>query len=842
MTAPLAVEHRLDAHRGLDPDPDDLVVVTEGVVEVFRALDAAPPTAPRHLGTLAAGEALPGTRWAEPPDPAERITLRGNGPAAVRVRPGAAARPVGPEAELRRATLAAALAAARAPDGGAAAMARRVAADGRRAADAAAALAGVLSGAAPDRAPADADAPPRLRALLLAARAAGVRLPARAVDIARTLSTLDVPALARRLRVPIRAVDPGGAWWAGDGLPMVAVDAEGTAYALVRRRGAWRVWSAPTGWRPVPARGPAPVALAAAWCVYPVLPDRPVTPRDLLRTGLPPGAGRDLARIGGTAVAVLALGAAVPLATARILGDAVPRAEAGNVGAIAVLVAGLVLAFTGATVAQGLLLQRLVVELNVRTTAALWARVVRLEPPFFRAFNPGELARRVLAVDGIRDLVTGSVLSGGIGALVGVTGLAVAFVLDPAIAAALLAGLVFYAAYAYRQVRLLVRARRGEVATRNAISGFVTAVLTGIVKVRVADAEQRMYARWGTMYAGERSAAARANSALRQLTVATAVAPGVGTLIVLGAAATVRDAGMSVAVFVGLIAALGQVTTALALIGPALGQLADVAPLYDAARPVFRTAPRAAVETTDPGALSGRVEVSRVSFAYAEDGPRTLSDVDLAAAPGEFVAVVGPSGAGKSTLIRLLLGFDRPTAGSVLYDGKPLDTLDAEAVRRQVGVVMQNAQVPTGSILTCLTGTTDLTADDAWAALAMAGLADDVRRLPMGIRTVVGEGASTFSGGQRQRLMIARALIRRPRILIFDEATSALDNITQRTVTRSLAGLNATRIVIAHRLSTIRDAHRILVLDRGKVAEQGAFEELLAANGTFAHLARRQLT
>jgi ABC-type bacteriocin/lantibiotic exporter with double-glycine peptidase domain len=256
---------------------------------------------------------------------------------------------------------------------------------------------------------------------------------------------------------------------------------------------------------------------------------------------------------------------------------------------------------------------------------------------------------------------------------------------------------------------------------------------------------------------------------------------------------------------------------------------------------VFRATPRAAVDAADPGQLAGRVEISKVSFAYTEDGPPTLNAVDLAAAPGEFVAVVGPSGAGKSTLIRLLLGFDRPTAGAVLFDGKPLDSLDVEAVRRQIGVVTQNAQVPTGSILTAIVGTTNLTLEQAWEALEMAGLAADVRRMPMGIRTVISEGAATFSGGQRQRLMIAKALVRRPRILIFDEATSALDNLTQQTVTRSLQELNATRIVVAHRLSTIRDAHRIFVLDRGRLVEQGSYADLVDGDGVFARLARRQL-
>ncbi|HKT05494.1 MAG TPA: ATP-binding cassette domain-containing protein, partial [Rugosimonospora sp.] len=604
-------------------------------------------------------------------------------------------------------------------------------------------------------------------------------------------------------------------------------------------RGRWSRWSAGTGWQRVTPAGAG--GSARGWCVYPNLPARELTPGDLVRTGLPPGSGADLWRLFASSVAVVLLGAGIPLATAAILGDAVPSAQQGNVVAIALGVAGLILGFSAVTVAQGLLLQRLVVQANVRTTAALWARVLRLDPPFFRGFNPGELARRVLAVDGIRDLVTSSVIAGGIGVLIGLTGVGVALLLDLWVGLAALAGLLCYAGYATRQLRRMVRAHRREVTQRNAIGGFVTAVLTGIVKVRVANAESRLYARWAAMFAREQAASARALAAGRQLTVLTSAVPALATLVVIATTTYAYQARLSVGVFVGLVAALTQVTTALSLVGPALAQLTEAVPLYDAARPVLRTAPREAAEVVDPGVLRGAVEVSKVSFGYGGNAPPSLYEVDLAAAAGEFVAVVGPSGAGKSTLIRLLLGFDRPTSGAVLYDGRPLDTLDVEAVRRQVGVVMQNAQVPTGSILTAIVGTANLSQDEAWAALELAGLADDVRRMPMGIRTVISEGAATFSGGQRQRLAIARALVRRPRILIFDEATSALDNVTQGTVTRSLQELNATRIVIAHRLSTIRDAHTIYVLRQGRVVERGGYADLLAADGDFAQLARRQL-
>src|SRR4029077_10157335 len=197
-------------------------------------------------------------------------------------------------------------------------------------------------------------------------------------------------------------------------------------------------------------------------------------------------------------------------------------------------------------------------------------------------------------------------------------------------------------------------------------------------------------------------------------------------------------------------------------------------------------------------------------------------------ATGDYVAVVGPSGSGKSSLFRLLLGFERAEAGTVFYDGKALNTLDISAVRRQLGVVLQDTKLATGSLYENICGGVDLPLEVAWEAARLAALDADIKQMPMGMHTMVAEGINTLSGGQRQRIMIARAIARMPRILLFDEATSALDNQTQSVVANSLQRFAVTRIVIAHRLSTIRSADRIVMLMGGKIAQTGSFEELIA--------------
>jgi ABC-type bacteriocin/lantibiotic exporter with double-glycine peptidase domain len=258
-------------------------------------------------------------------------------------------------------------------------------------------------------------------------------------------------------------------------------------------------------------------------------------------------------------------------------------------------------------------------------------------------------------------------------------------------------------------------------------------------------------------------------------------------------------------------------------------------------RPLISGPAELSEERKSPGALSGAVELSRVTFRYVPSGPPVLDNVSLSITQGEYVAIVGPSGSGKSSLFRLLLGFEKPESGTVFLDEKAIDTLDIGAVRRQLGVVLQNGKLASGSLYDNICGGVQLPLAQAWEAARLAGLEDDIKAMPMGMNTVISEGVNTLSGGQRQRIMIARAVARRPRILLFDEATSALDNQSQAIVSTSLGNLNVTRIVIAHRLSTVRQADRIIVLVDGKVVQTGNFSELSNTPGMFASFAQRQL-
>jgi ABC-type bacteriocin/lantibiotic exporter with double-glycine peptidase domain len=268
---------------------------------------------------------------------------------------------------------------------------------------------------------------------------------------------------------------------------------------------------------------------------------------------------------------------------------------------------------------------------------------------------------------------------------------------------------------------------------------------------------------------------------------------------------------------------------------------AQIRPTMEMVKPILEAQPEVAENRTMVTRLSGGIELNNVTFRYREDMPLVLDNLSLKIRPGQYVAIVGKTGCGKSTLMRLLLGFETPQKGAVYYDGRDLKTLDLKSLRRRIGSVMQNGKLFMGDIFSNITVSAPwLTLDDAWEAAELAGLAEDIREMPMGMYTLISEGQGGISGGQRQRLFIARAVAPKPKILLFDEATSALDNLTQKQVSDALDQMKCTRIVIAHRLSTIRQCERILVLDQGRIIEDGSYEELIERNGFFAELVSRQ--
>jgi len=373
------------------------------------------------------------------------------------------------------------------------------------------------------------------------------------------------------------------------------------------------------------------------------------------------------------------------------------------------------------------------------------------------------------------------------------------------------------------------------------LSAMTFEIFAGIAKLRASAAEPRAFRQWYAKYHEFRNLNGESARLSNWESVALNVLQPAATILVLWLAWRLQPTsnmttGDFVAFHAALFALLGGVHS---LVSTAL-DLVNLKPVWDRARPILETAPEDAGASGERHEPNGAIEIHHVSFAYP-GGPEVLHDIDLTIKPGEFVAIVGASGSGKSTLLRMLLGFEAPAHGEIRYDGKNLKRLDLRHLRRRVGTVLQGGKLWAGDILANIAGAHNLGVEAASEAARKAGLEKDIEAMPMGLYTVVGEGLSTLSGGQRQRVLIARALISSPKILLLDEATSALDNVSQATVLEGLSGLEATRVIIAHRLNTVRNADRIVVLERGRIVQQGTFRELAGASGPFSAMLARQV-
>lgn len=549
-----------------------------------------------------------------------------------------------------------------------------------------------------------------------------------------------------------------------------------------------------------------------------------------------------------TGIAVTLLGMLTPQATAILIDNAIPDANGQLLVQIAL---GLLAAAFGGTLfqlAQGFAIMRLETFADSSTQAAVWDRLLNLKASFFRSYSIGDLNARVSAITQIRQQLSSTVLKSIFSSFFSLLNLGLLFYYN--VSLALVASVVAFANIAVTMISglLTLRKVRPLLELEGQIFGVMVQLINGVAKLRVAGAETRAFAYWGKQYSHQLKLMLSTQGIEDSLAVINKVLPALTTAILFWLATSLMQqsqvqggAGLSTGTFLAFNAAFGTFIGGATSLSSTVVDVLEVLPLWKRAQPILLATPEVDSSKADPGRLSGRLVVDHVIFRYRDDGPLTLDDVSIQAEPGEFIALVGPSGSGKSTLFRLLLGFDFPESGTIYYDGQDLAGLDVHAVRRQLGVVLQNSRLMSASIFENIASNALITMDEAWQAAVASGLADDIEAMPMGMHTVVSEGGTNLSGGQRQRLLIARSLVLKPQILLFDEATSALDNRTQAIVSESLERLQVTRVAIAHRLSTIRNAHRIYVFQDGRVVQQGSFEQLANQEGLFAQLIVRQM-
>ena len=565
------------------------------------------------------------------------------------------------------------------------------------------------------------------------------------------------------------------------------------------------------------------------------------------------GRGRDILSVGlmGGLAALIAL--LTPILTGQLLAEIIPRVDIPMwTAAMAALVLG---AFATAVVSIVGALSMLRVEARIDETlqATVWNRLLSLPLPFFRRYLAGDLADRANGVSLIRQVLTGATSSSLVSGVFSIFSFALLFyyswelALWTGVAALVLAGASWF--FATRQIRH----QRAVFTAQGAIDGLVYQMVRGLAKIRQANAELNALKNWAERYMEQRREQLSARKwAAGQLTFNALFEPltfvALSALIwyslIEGGTATIEgDAGnpFTLADFLSFHAALGQFVGGVVGLTTTWTTVVAILPLFERVLPIIEARPESARGSTVLRDVSGRIECEHVTFRYPSAARDTLVDVSFHIRPGEYVAFLGPSGAGKSTLYRLLLGFERPTSGSVLLDGHDLLSLDLAAMRRYLGVVLQNGQLVPDSIIRIIGGEASLTEMEAWQAVRAVGLDEDIEALPMRLNTVLSEGGAGLSGGQKQRLLVARALARKPRVLLLDEATSMLDNRTQDTIRATLRDLTATRILIAHRLSTVVDVDRIYVMQDGKIVETGSFQRLMEQGGVLAEMARRQI-
>ena len=575
-----------------------------------------------------------------------------------------------------------------------------------------------------------------------------------------------------------------------------------------------------------------------AVCFYEPLPQKALTMGDLLKFMMKQLSVSDIALYLVLMGLSAALGLLSPMFTKWLMGDVLESGSLQMLLSLAVFMVCFSVSQLCFGAFQGLINSRIGIKQDIAVQAAVMNRMMSLPPSFFKNYSSGELSQRSSYVQSLCTTLFSTIGMTGLTSLFSLIYIGQIFVFAPSLVVPSLVITAFTIVLSLITTFAQMKITREKMQLSAKRSGLTYSTITGIQKIKLAGAEKRMFSRWARMYAKEAELEYNPPVFLKiSGTISLAISLA-GTLVLYYVA--IRNQ-VSVADYYAFNTAYGMVSGAFMSVVSIAVTVANIKPILEMAKPIMEAEPEIHDGKEIITGLKGGIELSHVSFRYDETMPNVIDDLSLKIKPGEYLAVVGPTGCGKSTLMRLILGFETPQKGSIFFDRKDITKLDLPSLRSKIGTVMQDGKLFLGDIYSNIIITApELTLDEAWEAAKIASIADDIRRMPMGMNTMISEGQGGISGGQRQRLMIARAVAPKPKILMFDEATSALDNITQKNVSDAIDSLKCTRIVIAHRLSTIQHADRIIYLDGGKIAEEGTYDELIAKNGRFAALVERQ--
>ncbi len=573
-------------------------------------------------------------------------------------------------------------------------------------------------------------------------------------------------------------------------------------------------------------------------CFYKPFPLKKLTVASLAKYIVDSLSVADIVLIVLATLAVSAIGLLSPKLNNLLFGTVVESENLRLLLAITVFMISVSISTMLISSVKALLTNRINTKLELSVQAATMMRVLSLPADFFKQYSAGELSSRAQYVQSLCSMLVSTVLGTGLTSLFSLIYISQIFVYAPALVIPALIIIAVTIVFSLITTFYQMHYSKKQMELSAKESGMSYALITGVQKIKLSGAEKRAYARWSKLYAKQVELSYNPPLFLRANGAFSSIISLTGVIVMYYMSI---QSGVSVADYYAFNTAYGMVSGAFMALAGIATTVAQFGPIIEMAKPIMDAVPEVSEGKAVIDRLSGSIELNNISFRYNENMPLVVDDLSLKIRPGQYVAIVGATGCGKSTLMRIMLGFEKPQKGAVYYDGKDLNAIDLKSLRRKIGVVMQNGKLFQGDIYSNIViSAPQLTMDEAWAAAEMAGIAEDIRRMPMGMHTIISEGSGGVSGGQRQRLMIARAIAPKPKILMFDEATSALDNLTQKIVSDSLEKLKCTRIVIAHRLSTIKQCDRIIYLEKGKIIEDGTYDELIAKNGKFAELVERQ--
>ena len=643
---------------------------------------------------------------------------------------------------------------------------------------------------------------------------------------------------ARRVRF-----NAEGGWWRGDSNAMLAFRAEdGRPVALLPGMfGRYREID-PVSKRSVRITADRADALGEeAWMFYRPLPSRDVKPADLLGIALN-GSASDLARLVISGLPYGLLNLLPALALGFVANQILAGGSIGTLYTVAVALAAFGLLGALLHLLQSTAMMRLEGRSASRLEAAFWDRLMRLPPSILHRHPSGDLAMSGMTFQNLRDGLQGVVANSFLSIIFLIPVFGVIFLYDAILGVITLvfslASLLVTVVLGWRQIspygRMLSAARR--------VAGRLFQIVGGISKLRMDNAEGSAYAIWARDYREQKRAEIELGALEGHSRAFGAALPFLAGGVLLFSVVAVEDRNIPVGDFLVVYTVFIVFQSAIARLGESFGAIAAMLPAFEQMRPLLSAVPETVTEGEPVEYLGGEILFDRISFRYDPDGPLILDDVTIHARPGEFIAIAGESGAGKSTLFRLALGIDLPAAGAVYYDGRDLRHLNLKQVRKKIGAVPQSVGLHPQDLWDNLVSHHDaVVAEEVWSAVRTAEVESQIKDMPMGMMTMVGASGSVLSGGESQRITIARSVIGSPRIMLLDEATNWLDNESQAKIMQNLAALTSTRLVIAHRLSTLEQADRIYVLQAGKVVQSGSFSELKEVDGVFKELIKRQI-